>query len=89
MGLRLERECRLGGCRVEGEGGMLMHNLPSAVLSRVAHGRVHPRLHRRMVLFHASEAPEPVGESDVPADGDPEVPRLRLEGGREVSNSRS
>jgi hypothetical protein len=59
---------------------MFMRNLPSALLSRIANGRAPPGLHRGVVLFQASDAPEPRGESSIAADENLEIPRLDLGG---------
>ena len=65
-----------------------MCDLPSALSPPAAQSIAHPRLHRRMVLVHPCEAPEPVRQSQVAAHDDAEVPCFCPEGVREVRQAR-
>jgi hypothetical protein len=88
VGLRVSCEGGLTRLRMEWDGGMLVHDLPSAPNLPVASGDSHPGLHGGMVFVHARETPKPVGQSHVTADGEVKVLHLGLEGVRGVGQGR-
>lgn len=75
-GLRFQREDGLGCRRIEGKGAMLVQDPPLALLPLTACSEPHPGLHCRMILVFPGETEQPVGECQIAAHENPEVPRL-------------
>ena len=66
---------------------MLMHNLPSTLFPLAPRGDSHPHLCRWVIFCHPCEVKKPVGDRQIAANRDTQIPHLNPEGVREARQS--